>query len=169
MWNPQDLEVGKKKELEAVSLIEEHYKAHGKRKVKVWLNPATDLEGMRECDLFDNFGIKWEIKYDRRHKETGNVYLEHAGIRRSGADYVLFMLDTHDPVMVAKDLLLVLIEDNLYLKPEYRKYPVVKEGESNEGIPVPLDDILKLGKILHRQKAKIVAKKKKVSKVYSFA
>ena len=38
--------------------------------------------------------ITFEIKNDRRVKETGNVYLEHETIKNSRADYIVYKLDT---------------------------------------------------------------------------
>lgn len=38
--------------------------------------------------------ITFEIKFDKRVQETGNVYFEHAGLEYSRADYIVYKLDT---------------------------------------------------------------------------
>lgn len=163
-----DLEVGKAKERQAIPLIIEHYKAHHQH-VEAWLNPAkaeNGMTGMRRGDIFDSYGIRWEIKYDRRAAETGNIYLEHAALQRSGADYVLFFVDGMEPIMVPKDALLVLIENNLHLEPGLRKYKVAQTGVANEGTLLPLEDMLKVGKHLLKlppkiKKPRVYVKKKR--------
>lgn len=161
-----DLAVGKAKERLAIPLIIEHYKAHHQN-VEAWLNPAKaegGLEGMRRGDIFDSYGIRWEIKYDRRAAETGNIYLEHAALQRSGADYVLFFVDGMEPLMMSKDALLVLIQNNLELEPGMRKYKVVQSEMANEGTLLPLKDILNIGKHLlsrPKRKVRVYAKKKR--------
>lgn len=38
--------------------------------------------------------LTFEVKYDKRVKETGNVYLEHEGLRLSRADIIVYKLDS---------------------------------------------------------------------------
>lgn len=134
----KDLEIGQAKERLAVPLIKNHWLAFGKKRVIVWLNPNNDLAGQRLGDIFDNYGIRWEVKYDRMSKETGNVYLEHAALRRSGADYVIFFFDDSEPMFFPKDALLVLIESD--------KYRIANVGLGNQGTIVPFEDLAKIGK-----------------------
>lgn len=162
----KDLKDGKKKERAAIPLIIEHYKAHHQN-AKAWLNPAKidgGLRGMRRGDIFDSFGIRWEVKYDRRAAETGNVYLEHAALERSEADYVIFFLDNQEPFFVPKDVLLVILNDNKILDNGIRQFPIVLVGQGNEGTLIPLHKLSKLGKeFLKRppKKARVYKKKSK--------
>lgn len=161
----KDLEAGKAKELEAIPLIIEHYKAHHQN-VEAWLNPHKDLARMREGDVLDSYGIKWEIKYDRKASETGNVYLEHPALKRSGADYVLFFIDNPEyastqPFMVSKDILMVLVDDNAALEEGFRKYKIVNVGLNNEGTLLPLDELVKISRPMRKRPAKLPRQRKK--------
>lgn len=159
MWNHADLVAGNQKELEVIPYIVAFYKSRGKKKVEVKLNDAEDLAGKQVCDLIDNFGIKWEVKYDRRYKDTGNVFIEHAALKHSGADFYIFCLDNHLPIMVSKDLLMATIEDNL-ASGGLGKYRIVPKGANNdEGTVLPLDDLLKIGKVLDGEKRRTKVKR----------
>lgn len=54
-------------------------------------NLENGLAGRREYDLVDTFGVKWEVKCDRKWHATGNVYVEKQALERSKADKYLYL------------------------------------------------------------------------------
>lgn len=66
------------------------YRLQGKL-VEVRSNPENGLTAKRAYDLVDHFGVKFEVKTDRRWHETGNIYLEHQALEHSQADYYVII------------------------------------------------------------------------------
>jgi hypothetical protein len=72
----------------ALQKIEQWYALRGFR-VHARYNEANGLEAKRGFDLIDTYGKTWECKCDRLASTTGNVFLEHAAVEHSQADYFL--------------------------------------------------------------------------------
>jgi hypothetical protein len=69
--------------------IREFYARQGKKVNDIRRNPATELAQLRQFDLMDVFGTKWECKTDKACWNTGNVFIEHQALSHSEADYYL--------------------------------------------------------------------------------
>jgi hypothetical protein len=72
----------------ALRKIEQWYALQGRR-IHARYNEANGLEQKRGYDLIDSYGKRWEVKTDRRFWETDNIFLEHAAVDHSRADYWL--------------------------------------------------------------------------------
>jgi hypothetical protein len=64
--------------------------------IKAGRNSAVNQREMALYDIWDENYQTYEVKFDRRAKETGNVFLEHRAIQHSNAHYVVYKLDTDD-------------------------------------------------------------------------
>ncbi len=105
-----------------------------KRKAKVWLNQSTNLTVLRQFDIEDSLGFRWEIKLDQLSHKTGNVYIEHSAVLNSLSDFFIYCLPTY--VVISREQLLAIIKE----------YPVVRGGDFNSpGTLVPNEIFKRLG------------------------
>lgn len=74
----------------AIDKIEAWYRLQGKQ-VTARYNERNGLEEKRGFDLIDTFGVKWEVKSDRKWSATGNVFLEHKALDHSQADFWIIL------------------------------------------------------------------------------
>lgn len=155
----EDLEAGKVAEEQALEVIKNHYASFNK-KVRVWLNPCEGLEGKRRGDIFDSFGIRWEIKLDRLWTKTGNLFVEHLALERSEADFIIYFAD--EPIMIDKHRLVEFIEKNK----ETQTYRIVPKGirktggMGQEGTLIPLEVFKQIGKVMNGSEGSEDLKKK---------
>lgn len=110
------LKIGEDAEKEFVEFLEKNGWSAG-------LNTATHLNEKRFYDIWVQESapakakkkkprpvITIEIKYDKRVKETGNVYFEHETLNNSRADYIVYKLDSTRKFYIAeRDVVLNMI------------------------------------------------------------
>jgi hypothetical protein len=85
-----NLTEAKRAELAAIELLK-------KRGSDAFLNPATDLAGLRKGDIIvkGQSGLFYiEVKTDFISAYSGNIALEHDSLWKSGSDWFLYALPT---------------------------------------------------------------------------
>jgi hypothetical protein len=82
----QDLKAGTEVEEEFVEFLK-------KFGIKAGRNTAKNTKEMALYDVFDSDYRTYEVKFDRKAKDTNNVFLEHESLKRSLSHYVVFKLD----------------------------------------------------------------------------
>lgn len=108
----------------AEAYIREYYRRKG---IKLgWVRKhLADYEGSKAYDLKDNFGVRWEVKCDRRaHSDqirdgclvwaTGNVYVELKALLESQAD--MYLIFQPKGCCIAKNSLLAAVEGRTALR-----------------------------------------------------
>lgn len=147
-----DLKAGQTAEDEFVEFL----KSFGLRAGR---NTATNQREMALYDVWDNNYKTYEIKYDRRVTETGNVYLEHEALSHSNANYIVYKLDIDNKFYILdRDGTLSLLESP--------KFKIVSGGDKwGKGTLIPYEDFIQLFKDCHD--AFQTPKKKTVKKVLS--
>ena len=139
----QDLKAGVEVEEELVEFL----KGFG---LKAGRNQSSSVIESALYDVYDSDYRTYEVKYDRRAQETGNVFLEHKSLTRSHANYVVYKLDG-DKKFYILDLHSVknIIDDDQY---------EVKDGGSPAypGTLLPLKEFKRLFRVFDE---KILPKK----------
>ena len=126
-----DLAEGQEQEKEFIQFLLTKYGVRARR------NESSNLEGMRKYDVADQLGHTYEIKFDRKWQETGNVYLEHKAIVHSEADYIVYKLDTF--YSIPRLALVQLLKHNHKLP----KWKEVQGGEFGDwGTLLPVSEFL---------------------------
>ena len=103
------LSLGHQYEIYASELLE---KSHGKKAVKFNRN--------YKYDFCDEDGTKYEVKYDKRCNETGNIFVEFSvnskpsGVFRTEATKHIFMTDKETAYMIDTEKLKEMIRDEKY-------------------------------------------------------
>lgn len=96
----QDLKVGEEAEKEFGAFLEAHGWNYGfntcktiteKRFYDMWAQKAPPQKAKKRTPRPVR---TFEIKFDRRVKETGNVYFEHETLENSRADFIVYKLDS---------------------------------------------------------------------------
>lgn len=127
----QDLKAGQEAEYEFVELLIS-------LGIKAGRNTAQNQREMALYDVWDEFYKTYEVKRDKKAKETGNVFLEHDSLSHSNAHFVVYKLDG-DKNFYILDLPSV---KNCIDNPAY----VVKKGgtPAYPGTLMPLEDFKKI-------------------------
>ena len=141
-WN-ETFQAGKEKESEVLDKLRARYKKEEGRDVKVWLREAPadgtrveTLAELRKGDIEDELGFIWEVKFDRRWNETGNVFIEHLAINHSAANYYVFVLQGGKTLVTTKEYLLKIVADNSYRKVHGGNF--LPGGKPNIGTLLPV-------------------------------
>lgn len=125
--------------MEVKELLQARYRKQLGREVKVSFNDATDLEGLRESDLVDELGYKWEVKLDRKWAETGNVFLEHTALTHSSSNFIVYCLEGGKNYVTTRKKLLAIIESGKFKQLHGGNFQ--KGGKPNTGTLLPVTEL----------------------------
>lgn len=88
-----------------------------KRFYDLWASPAGNkgIAGSGKPKVGKGEVKTFEIKFDRRVKETGNIYVEHEALGYSKADSIVYKLDSDGKFyIIPRTVLIAAIKDNPY-------------------------------------------------------
>ena len=123
-------------------LLRDRYRKQLGRDVFVKLNDATDLAGMRECDIVDGLGYTWEVKLDRRWAETGNVFLEHTALAHSTSNFIVYCLLGGKNYVTTRKKLLSIIDSGKFKELHGGNFQ--RGGKPNIGTLLPVEKLIEI-------------------------
>lgn len=151
----QDLAVGEAVEQEFVEFLK-------KQGLKAGLNSSKTVAEKRFYDIYADNGLTYEVKFDRRVTDTGNIYLEHDGLGHSRADIIVYKLDVDGKFyFMGREQVLEILKD--------KRFKQVSGGDKwGKGTLIPLNEFRKLfidyhGKAEREEEKKKVKSKKIIS------
>lgn len=133
----QDLKEGREIEEQFVALLRE-------LGIKAGLNTSTTQREMALYDVYDESYNTYEVKFDRKALETGNIFLEQASINRSHATYIVYKLRADDNFYILDTPTVKNLIDNPDFKVKDGGYPPYP------GTLIPLVDFRKIFKVVDK-------------------